>query len=264
MLDSPGQRDACAAPGTRRQVLHHSFCLRVGQLAIQTRVEGLAGVSQPPHAPGTRWSPVGFLQSGNHFRCAWVPLVVRDREQRAAAPPDAAHEAFARHVLPEVDVLYRVARSLTRHNADAEDLVQETMLRAFRAIERFDGRHPRAWLLTIMRNANINSTRRKRPVLLDDGDAAFDRSAALADPAAGPEAQVVEAQFDATVEHAYRSLPANFREVIDLVDLGGLSYEQTAAVLEIPQGTVMSRLHRGRARIRAALGDAGARKGVTA
>lgn len=75
-----------------------------------------------------------------------------------AAPIDP-QEAFARYVLPEIDVLYRVARSITRHDADAEDLVQDTMLRAFRSIDRFDGRHPRAWLLTIMRNAQINRVR---------------------------------------------------------------------------------------------------------
>lgn len=71
----------------------------------------------------------------------------------AAADEAAADTAFAKHVLPEINVLFRVARSITRHDADAEDLVQDTLLRAFRAIERFDGRHPRAWLLTIMRNA---------------------------------------------------------------------------------------------------------------
>ena len=88
-----------------------------------------------------------------------------------------AEAAFARYVLPEVDVLYRVALSITRNKADAEDLVQDTMLRAFRAIERFDGRHPRAWLLTIMRNAQINRVRRRRPGLLNDPDEFADRDA---------------------------------------------------------------------------------------
>ena len=73
---------------------------------------------------------------------------------------------FNEYVVPELDVLYRVAYSITRNKTDAEDLVQDTMLRAYRAIERFDGRYPRAWLLTIMRNAQINRVRRKRPELL--------------------------------------------------------------------------------------------------
>lgn len=174
------------------------------------------------------------------------------------APVDA-EQAFAQYVLPEVEVLYRVARSMTRNHADAEDLVQDTMLRAFRAIERFDGRHPRAWLLTIMRNAQINRVRRRRPGLLNDPDSVE----ITADPADGPEELVVDQEFDATVESAYQALPDNFRGVIDLVDLAGLSYQQAADVLEIPQGTVMSRLHRGRTRIREALTAAGDPRGVT-
>ncbi|MCD9624248.1 RNA polymerase sigma factor [Rhabdothermincola salaria] len=176
------------------------------------------------------------------------------------APIDA-EAAFETYVLPEVEVLYRVARSITRHDADAEDLVQDTMLRAFRSIERFDGRHPRAWLLTIMRNAQINRVRRRRPGLLDDPDDASDRRIAMADGGPGPEEQVLDRGFDAVVESAYLDLPEMFREVIDLVDLAGLSYQEAAVVLEVPQGTVMSRLHRGRKRIRESLAAAGFKRG---
>jgi len=183
------------------------------------------------------------------------------KETTVPAPNDA-RAAFSRHVLPEVDVLYRVARSLTRNNADAEDLVQETMLKAFRSIERFDGRHPRAWLLTILRNTQINSVRRKRPVLLNDPDGVEDRPLAMADQDPGPEQTVLDRGFDAQVERAYMALPENFREVMDLVDIAGLSYEEAAAVLEIPQGTVMSRLHRGRKRVRDALTDSGMKRGA--
>lgn len=174
--------------------------------------------------------------------------------------PDDAEAAFSRYVLPEIDVLYRVARSITRHDADAEDLVQDTMLRAFRSIERFDGRHPRAWLLTIMRNAQINRVRRRRPGLLDDPDD-LERTMAVQRGAVGPEDVAMDRRFDAVVEDAYLALPEIFREVIDLVDLGGLTYEEAATVLEVPQGTVMSRLHRGRKRIREALAEAGVQRG---
>jgi RNA polymerase sigma-70 factor (ECF subfamily) len=183
-------------------------------------------------------------------------------EETTAPAPIDAQAAFARYVLPEIDVLYRVARSITRHAADAEDLVQDTMLRAFRAIDRFDGRHPRAWLLTIMRNAEINRVRRRRPGLLTDPDGAADHGSAMIDDAPGPEEQVMDRRFDAVVEEGYRALPEAFREVIDLVDLGGLSYAEAAAVLEIPEGTVMSRLHRGRRRIREAIAAAGAERGA--
>lgn len=163
------------------------------------------------------------------------------------------HAAFERWVLPEIDVMFRVARSITGSDSEAEDLTQDALLRAFRAVDRFDGRHPRAWLLTIVRNTQINRTRRQRPHLLDDPDAVEERSMAMADPGAGPETLVVDLRFDAEVEAAHRALPARFREVIDLVDIGGLTYEEAATVLDIPAGTVMSRLHRGRRRLRHAL-----------
>lgn len=157
--------------------------------------------------------------------------------------------SFERHVLPELDVLYRTAWSLTRSDADAQDLVQDTLLRAYRAIDRFDGRYPRAWLLTIMRNANINRARKKKPDLLDDPDATFERSSDFADTD-DPESLVVDPVFDSAVEHALDNLPDKFKEVVEMVDLNGLAYQEAADLLDIPVGTVMSRLHRARKRIR--------------
>ena len=83
--------------------------------------------------------------------------------------------AFRQYVLPEIDVMYRVAMSLTRNKADAEDLVQDSLVRAYKAVDRFDGRYPRAWLLTILRNTQINRTRRRRPELLNDPDTDMER-----------------------------------------------------------------------------------------
>jgi RNA polymerase sigma-70 factor (ECF subfamily) len=170
----------------------------------------------------------------------------------------AQKEAFDRYVVPEIAVLYRVARSITRNPTDAEDLVQDTMLRAYRAILRFDGRHPRAWLLTIMRNAQINRVRRKRPELLRDPDAAMERLADEDSQDLGPEAQVVESQYDAAVENAVEALPEKFFQVINLVDIQGLSYAEAAEVIGVPTGTVMSRLHRARTRVRKHLETSGA------
>ncbi|MGH1491865.1 MAG: sigma-70 family RNA polymerase sigma factor [Acidimicrobiales bacterium] len=160
-----------------------------------------------------------------------------------------AQKAFNEFVLPELDILYRTAWSLTRADAEAQDLVQDTLLRAFRAIERFDGRYPRAWLLTIMRNANINRARKKKPDLLDDPDATFERSRDFADND-DPESLVMEPLFDSAIEDAFRDLPDKFREVVELVDLNGLAYQEAADVLDVPVGTIMSRLHRARKRIR--------------
>jgi RNA polymerase sigma-70 factor (ECF subfamily) len=165
--------------------------------------------------------------------------------------------AFERYVLPEIDVLLRVARSLTRHHAEAEDLVQDTLVHAYRGIGGFDGRFPRAWLMTILRNTHINRNRRRRPELLDDPERAERLSAEEhADGMTTPDA-IIERQFDAAIVTALESLDERFRAVLELVDVDGLSYKEAAAVLGVPVGTVMSRLHRARHRVREQLDDAG-------
>ncbi|MCP3910144.1 MAG: sigma-70 family RNA polymerase sigma factor [Actinomycetia bacterium] len=169
------------------------------------------------------------------------PSSMSDAERKAA---------FREYVVPEMDLMLRVARSITGNQADAEDVVQDTLLRAYRAIDRFDGRYPRAWLLTILRNAQVNRVRRRRPELLRDPDETFLRVAAKDSDGASPETRVVEQTFDSEVETAFNSLPDKFREVVQLVDLDGLAYQEAADMLEIPVGTVMSRLHRARKRIR--------------
>lgn len=165
---------------------------------------------------------------------------------------------FTRYVLPELEVLARAAFSITRNTADAEDLVQETLLCAYRAIDRFDGAHPRAWLFTIMRNAESKRHRRRRPQLLRDADPAERIDAT--DPRGGvasPEDVVVGAEFDAVVAQCLASLPERHRQVVELIDIDGLSYAEAAEVIGVPVGTVMSRLHRARVRIRQRLSAAG-------
>lgn len=163
---------------------------------------------------------------------------------------DASNELFARHVVPEIEVLLRVAQNLTRNRAEAEDLVQDTLLRAFKSIGTFDGRHPRAWLLTILRNTNINRHRRRRPELLDDPDVTMATVADTSTSGESPEGLVVGATFDAVVEDALAQLPEDFRRTIELVDIEGLSYKEAAQMLDVPIGTIMSRVHRARHRIR--------------
>lgn len=144
-----------------------------------------------------------------------------------------------------------MARSITGNPTDADDLVQDTLLRAYKAIDRFDGRYPRAWLLTIMRNAQINRVRRRRPSLMRDPETTLAVIANTDDRVGqSPETTVLDQTFDAAIERALRSIPAQFRETIHLVDIDGLSYNEAAAVLDVPVGTVMSRLHRGRRLIR--------------
>lgn len=170
-------------------------------------------------------------------------------------PPATDDTAFERYVLPEVEVLLRVANSLTHNRAEAEDLVQDTLLRAYRGIDGFDGRHPRAWLLTILRNTNINRNRRRRPELLRHPDIANDRLAAAV---SGDRTDAfVDDDLDVEIVRALGSLDEAFRRVVELVDIDGLSYAEAAEVLDVPVGTVMSRLHRARSRIRDRLDRAG-------
>ncbi len=168
-----------------------------------------------------------------------------------APTSESAAARFERLVLPEIEVLLRVAQSMTRNRHDAEDLVQDTMLRAYRSIERFDGRYPRAWLLTIMRNAEINRHRRQRPSLLTAAQQALPDP--TADGGATAESDVVDRTFDEAIDEAFASLSEDFRQVIELVDLGGLTYAEAASVAGVPEGTVMSRLHRARRRVRTRL-----------
>ena len=174
-----------------------------------------------------------------------------------SGPAATADERFAMFVLPEVEVLLRVARTLTPDYADAEDLVQDTLIRAYRGIDGFDGAHPRAWLLTILRNTQINRTRRRRPELLDDPDRTMATVADTSADGQSVEALVVGATFDAVVEDAFRSLPDAFRRAVELVDINGLSYAEAAGVTGVPVGTIMSRIHRARRRMRDRLATAG-------
>jgi RNA polymerase sigma-70 factor, ECF subfamily len=169
--------------------------------------------------------------------------------------PATDDTAFERYVLPEIEVLLRVAHSLTRNHAEAEDLVQDTLLRAYRGIGGFDGRHPRAWLLTILRNTHINRNRRRRPELLRDPDAATDRMISAASDERTD--AVIDDEIDAEIIRALESLDEPFRRVVELVDIDGLSYAEAAEVLDVPVGTVMSRLHRARSRIRDRLDQVG-------
>jgi RNA polymerase sigma-70 factor (ECF subfamily) len=152
--------------------------------------------------------------------------------------------------------MLRVANSLTRDTGEAEDLVQDALIRAYRAIEGFDGRYPRAWLLTIVRNTHLNRVRKRRPELLDDPDQDIDRLSRQG-TASTVEDDVVGGTLDAVIDAALRELPAKHRQVLELVDMDGLNYQEAALVLGVPVGTVMSRLHRARKSMKRRLDRAG-------
>ena len=169
-----------------------------------------------------------------------------------AAPADGDAARFEHLVVPEIPMLWRAACAITGDHHDAEDLMQDTLLRAYRFVAGFDGRHPRAWLLTILRNTHVNRHRRRRPGLLASGE--IPESASADGPVcASVEDEAAGQGFDDRVEAALRELSPKLARVVALVDIAGLTYEEAAAALGVPEGTVMSRLHRARRQLRARL-----------
>ena len=158
---------------------------------------------------------------------------------------------FEQLVLPHLGAAYNLAKWLVREESEAEDMVQEACLKAFNAFDSFRGDDARSWLLTIVRNTWYGRFPRRAAAVSivttdEDGD---DRP----DEGLNPEALVIQQETVERVRSALEELPADFREVLVLRELEGLSYKEIAAVVTIPIGTVMSRLARGRERLSAVL-----------
>lgn len=172
-----------------------------------------------------------------------------------ARSPDERREGFEQEALVHLDTLYRVALRLTGNAADAEDLVQETMLRAYRSWERYTpGTNAKGWLLTILRHLFINEYRRKRrhPETVDvDTIEPFALFQEVQEE--DPQGAFFDKIVDDEVLRAVDQLPEAFREAVTLSDVEGMSYEEVAKVLDVPVGTVKSRLFRGRRLLQAKL-----------
>ena len=180
----------------------------------------------------------------------------------------ALGERFERDVLPLLPNLYSAALRMTRNPSDAEDLVQETYLRAFRGFKGFEeGTNLKAWIYRILTNTYINIYRKKQrePVTVSGDDIEdwylYDK---LGESAVSPsaEASIIEALPEEEVKVALESLPEGFRLAVWLVDVEGFSYKEAAAMLEVPIGTVMSRLHRGRKSLEKALWETVRERGL--
>jgi RNA polymerase sigma-70 factor (ECF subfamily) len=167
----------------------------------------------------------------------------------------ADRERFTELALPHMQALYTAALRMTRNPADAEDLVQETFLKAYRAFDRYeDGTNIRAWLYKILTNTFINSYRasKRRPEKADVEDVEdlymYRRLGELQATGTGRSAEdeVFSHITDDEVKAAIESLPEAFRIAVLLADVEGFSYKEIADITDVPIGTVMSRIHRGR------------------
>jgi RNA polymerase sigma-70 factor (ECF subfamily) len=164
---------------------------------------------------------------------------------------------FERAMLPHLDAAYNLARWLVGDPQDAEDVAQEACLRALTFFDGFHGEDGRAWLLAIVRNTCYDWLRKNRQNLHLRADP--DELDTAADTAPDPEACQLRNADRNLVQRGLEALPAEYREVLVLRELEGMSYKQIANVTDVPIGTVMSRLARGRKRLEAALvaGDGG-------
>jgi RNA polymerase sigma-70 factor (ECF subfamily) len=183
----------------------------------------------------------------------------------------ADQATFAEQAMPLMSSLYSAALRMTRNAADAEDLVQETYLRAYRGFGGFEeGTNLKAWLYRILTNTFINSYRAKqrRPdeTELDEGENLYlyRRLGGIEAATAGRSAEdeLMDWFTDAEVKEAVEALPENFRIPVLLADVEGFSYKEIAEILDVPIGTVMSRLHRGRKSLQKQLYEFASQRGL--
>ena len=181
-------------------------------------------------------------------------------------------EVFVRDALPYLDQLYSAALRYTRNPSDAEDLVQEAFAKAYAAFHQFQpGTNLRAWLYRILTNTYINSYRKQQrqpqevsaDVAFDGDGGEFSLYDRIAEATSAPaEVEVLRTLADEEVKQALAELPDNFRMAVYLADVEGFSYAEIAEIMGTPIGTVMSRLHRGRAALHRALYTYAAERGL--
>jgi RNA polymerase sigma-70 factor (ECF subfamily) len=189
----------------------------------------------------------------------------------AGGPPHQRREEFEEVALPHTDALFNLALNLTRNRRDAEDLVQEAFLRAYRFFDSYQsGTNVKAWLFRILRNTFINRYRARkiRPEETDFAKIEATYEQMIEDTflrehsPPSPEALVMDGVLDVEIQQAMARLPEEYRTVVLMALLEEMSYKDIAAAMSIPLGTVMSRLHRGRKLLQASLLEFARRKGI--
>ena len=228
-----------------------------GELTVETRNSAQGG--------GVRGSVLGSEGPGDEIEPGDSQMIFA--VGRAKRDEEAARAAFEKEALPHMDSLYNAAVYMTRDAALAEDLVQETFLKAFRFWHRYEqGTNCKAWLFRILTNTFINKNRRKKQVVLSidaqDQELSTEIVADRSRFYEGPEKEFLGRLFPQHVREAVEALPENFRIPVILADLHDFSYKEIADIMECPVGTVMSRLFRGRKRLQEVLFDYALELGV--
>ncbi len=167
---------------------------------------------------------------------------------------------FQGAAMPYLDSLYNTAYRMARNSEDAEDLVQETYLKAYKYYDKFqEGTNFKAWLFKILKNTFINSYRKKQQTPPESDfseiEDSFERlvSDEVSSRTRSPEDEFLANVLDAEIQKALEALPSDFRVVVLLADIEGFTYKESAEILDVPVGTVMSRLYRGRRLLEAAM-----------
>ncbi len=189
------------------------------------------------------------------------------KNARAKGEDDATKEAFKREALAHMESLYNAALYMTRNQGEAEDLVQETFLKAYRFWDRYEqGTNCKAWLFRILTNTFINRNRKKQKIHQPIEETVPETSQNSFYEASSfygtPESSYLGKLFPKHVREAVESLPENFRLPVILADLHDFSYKEIADIMDCPVGTVMSRLFRGRKKLQEALFDYALEQGI--
>lgn len=195
------------------------------------------------------WRPRAITHIPFEIKGITVHLFVIKREQTTLAN-DTRLNRFEQVILPHLDSAYNLARWLTGHDQDAQDVVQEACLRAFRAFDNFYGDNGRAWLLTIVRNTAYNSLQKNKSLRVMTPFDEELHGGARASEVVTPLSLLRGAEDERNLRAAVEALPAEFREALILRHQDGLSYRKIACIAGVPIGTVMSRLARARARLK--------------